>query len=201
MSLTQKDLNFVLKKKLPPIVIHLWEWLKEFGEGKDHEIDFRDFNQRIIKKRGKPYSDRWIKTAIEMMANAGIIVLGRKYHWAIWDVFLVPHPWYKEREKQNFQQWNFGSKGFGRKPQSTDDKVIQQQHKIQSLLGELNLSFSPKTIARLVKFGIRKIKAAIMMYRERSKTSPINNPQGWIIDCVRNEYWLDYCANLDALGV
>ncbi|HLO88744.1 MAG TPA: hypothetical protein VK203_27570 [Nostocaceae cyanobacterium] len=94
------------------------------------------------------------------------------------------------------------------------DKVTKQwefeekmrQHEILKLCLEAGIYFDPKksTTQELFDHEIEDIKKALNYFVKRGGTdknrrgeSIIKNPQGWLLECLRNEYWSEYEISLD----
>lgn len=193
---TEKHQRFCVKNKLFGCVRELYEYLvRTEGENAAIEVDLkREFNVWIAKRRGKPYNRLTIRRAWEKLIALRLILVHKRYSWSVWSCLLVsldqlkPRKKYRKRSKPN---------GFApSKPTNVDDQVKQQQHIFSHLLEAVGVKFQPKYLKRLLKFTKEELEKAIGHFQIRSQTTHIRNPQGWIVDCLHNSYWLDYEGNL-----
>lgn len=48
-----------------------------------------------------------------------------------------------------------------------------------------------RTTEEIYKYSLDDVLSALKLYQKRKETSKIWNPQGWLIECLRGEYWVD----------
>ena len=90
---TKRHQEISLEYELPPAAVNLWQWLlRHESQLELREIDLKDFNLWLGKKRGKPYHRETIKTAIKKLLDIGVVV-GRKLgeYWYLWELRLNEH--------------------------------------------------------------------------------------------------------------
>ena len=188
---TEKHLAYCLKHSIRCATLDVYQWLMLQGENVELEVDFKhEFNDWVAKKRGAPYHRDTIKRAIARLAELGIIRLGKKYSWCVWSLFVnsldrLTKP--RKKSGQRDRPRGFApSKGSNFK---TEDK--QQQHKYNTLLKDVGIVFQPRYLKRLLKFTLEEIQYAIALFIHRGGHEKINNPSGWIVECLRNAWWED----------
>ena len=80
-----------------------------------------------------------------------------------------------------------------------DIKERKRQLQIIKLCARYGILFNPKkqTTAELYKYPIEEIGESLELYKHRNKRRTIDNPQGFIINCLRYKFYEDsyYCAD------
>ena len=193
---TEKHQRYCIKHKLNGCVRELYEYLVQFeGENVAIEVDLKhEFNPWIVKRRVRPYHRDTIRRAWDKLRNLGLIRVQKRYTWAIWSCLLVSIDQLKPRKKSRKRSI---PRGFAPSKGSNDNEaVIQQQHIFSQLLETVQIKLQPKYLKRLLKYTKDEIEKAIALYRIRCQTTAIINPAGWIIECLRNAYWLDVSSHM-----
>ena len=52
------------------------------------------------------------------------------------------------------------------------------------------MPLNPQIKTEALKYTLAKVQAAIALYQERQQKKPIPNPQGFLTDCLRGQWWL-----------
>jgi hypothetical protein len=83
--------------------------------------------------------------------------------------------------------------------QNVDVKDSQRKLRIIQLCAKFGILFNPNkpTTDEIYKYAIEDIQQSLELFQQRNQTSPIKNPQGWLIDCLRYEFYLDSLYSLD----
>lgn len=55
----------------------------------------------------------------------------------------------------------------------------------------INFNAEKQTTEQIYKYPLEQIYWALRLFNKRSKTGTIDNPQGWLITCLRYQYWED----------
>jgi len=198
---TSEHRAIALEQKLTPAACWLWQWLLSQGEGVELEPDLKDFNDWITEHRGKPYNPKTLKNALQLLSEKQLISLGKKYNWSTWDMVVRPLQFLKKL-------WNkiplVGKKRHKPSAAKVENSINyhkrleqQQQNKrdlqmIESELLKVGIKFQPKYLKRLLKFTLDEIRESIQLYEIRSLSEGIiiRNPAGWMMECLRNAWWL-----------
>jgi len=191
MIWTNKHQQFCIKHQLTGCARELYEYLVQLeGENSALEIDLKhEFNPWVAKRRGKPYHRDTLKAAWDKLRNLGLIRVSKKYSWCVWSCLLVSLDQLKPRKKSRKRTQ---PRGFApSKDSNLEQSHLQQQHIFSQLLDQVKIKLQPKYLKRLFKYSVDEVKKAIALYQHRCLTSVINNPAGWLIECLRNAYWLD----------
>ena len=53
------------------------------------------------------------------------------------------------------------------------------------------MPLNPQIKTEALKYTLAKVQAAIALYQERQQKKPIPNPQGFLTDCLRGQWWLE----------
>ena len=191
MNWTDKHQKFCVKNRLFGCVRNLYEFLVlTEGENQHIEVDLKlEFNRWIETHRGQSYHRDTIKRAWNKLVELKLIVVHKRYSWAVWSCMLVSIDQLEPRKKSRKRK---RPRGFApSNPGNPVDQSEQQQHIFSDLLETVGISFQPRYLKRLLMFTKEELLKAIGLFQIRSQTSPILNPQGWIVECLRNQYWLD----------
>ena len=193
MNWTDKHHKFCVKNSLNGCVRNLYEFLvMTEGENQHIEVDLKhEFNHWIEKNRRQPYHRDTIKRAWNKLVELKLIIVHKRYSWCVYSCMMVSLDQLKPRKKSRKRN---PPRGFApSNPHSSEKELEQQQHIFSNLLNSVGISLQPKYLKRLLIFDLEELNEAIKLFKIRSSSSPIFNPQGWIIECLRNKYWLDYC--------
>lgn len=188
---TERHHAYCLKHNIRCAVLDVYQWLVAQGENVELEVDFKhEFNEWVRKKRGKGYHRDTIKKAIAYLAQLGVIRLGKKYSWCVWSLYVISLDRLTQPRKKSGNRSK--PRGFDpSKHSNSDDTVLQQQHKYNSLLDKVGIKFQPRYLKRLLKFTLEELNNAIALFHFRGGHEKINNPSGWIVECLRNGWWED----------
>ena len=198
---TKKHQELCLLKKLPPVACNLWQWLlRREQQAELREIDLRDFQTWVGKRRSQPYHRETIKGGMKNLIDGGII-LGRKLgeYWYLWDLRVLDPSKILEADQKNNQG---NSTGKVAKPlQSVEDEkeLFEQQQQ-----NNTPWSYQPEVIKLLEDNGIPLSKPLLKRHRWRSLEEwtnaltlywfnggpeVIGNPLGWLNHCLRQAWW------------
>lgn len=189
---TKRHQEISLEYELPPAAVNLWQWLlRHESQLELREIDLRDFNLWLGKKRGKPYHRETIKTAIKKLLEIGVVV-GRKLgeYWYLWELRLNEHS-KKFQETQVTLNQNLPNET----PESVSEASLkkeafqQQQRLIIQLLKEHNLPISKDLIKRHCWKNISEWESSILLFYCRGGQEEIKNPPGWLNQCLKYRWW------------
>ncbi len=85
------------------------------------------------------------------------------------------------------------------KQSPVDIKERKRQLQIIKLCARYGILFNPKkpTTAQLFKYPIEEIGESLELYKYRNSKNSIDNPQGFLINCLRYKFYEDsyYCAD------
>lgn len=188
---SDKHQKFCVKNRLTGCARDLYEFLVlTEGENQEIEVDLKhEYNSWIAKHRGKKYHRDTIKRAWNKLVELKLIIVSKRYSWCVWACMVVSIDQLKPRKKSRKRN---PPRGFApSNPGNFVEQTEQQQHIFSDLLNSINVQFQPRYLKRLLKFTKEELEKAITLFQIRSSTSPILNPQGWIVECLRNQYWLD----------
>lgn len=216
---TNKHEEFCFENKLPPICRILWQWLLREGMvGTEIEPDLSEFNEWIEKSRGKKYAHHYLKKAFNLLIEKRIVQIIKPFCWKINRILVRPIDWLKPRKKQqkkNLQNSNgsynsqpsnhttvaegdYSSSEFSMEEQAYIEEEQQRQHEILTLCAEYEIYFNPEKQPEVLTHDIEDVRCALQHYVKRGGgkfdcfgNPKILNPQGWLINCLRGEYWED----------
>lgn len=222
---TDKHDEYCLQEKIPPAAQYLWRWLLREGKvGTEVEPDLKEFNNEIAKKRGNPYSHNYLKEMFNLLCQKRVINIIKTFSWRFHRILVRPLDWLKPRRKKtekNLQNHNESYKTGGSNPQSADggynsssilttedmehlEVEHQRQQEVLNACAEYGIYFNPEKQPEAVQHDIEDVRCALQHFMKRGGHTKDNfnkpripNPQGWLIDCLRNRYWEDDNLQLD----
>ncbi|MEH2459135.1 hypothetical protein [Nostoc sp.] len=215
---TAKHDAYCYKHHIPPAAKTLWQWLMRQGEiASEIEPDLSEFNAWVAKSRGRPYAHNYVKKIFEILVSCRVLQVVKRYSWKISKLLVRPLSWLnppkKPREK-NFQNNNSSYKKDPSNDTNAEQGVnsssnsltlttidfveMERRHEILSACAEYQIYFHPKkqTTRHLLEFDIESVKKALEHFVKRGGHQIINNPQGWLINCLRNHYWQEEAFGL-----
>ncbi|MEM9922517.1 MAG: hypothetical protein AAF915_01965 [Cyanobacteria bacterium P01_D01_bin.50] len=88
------------------------------------------------------------------------------------------------------------SSNINNQPETTNQLDIKEHHRKLQIIkacAKYGILFNPKktTTNEIYKYPIEDINASLKLFKQRNKEGLIDNPQGWLIDCLRYGYWED----------
>jgi len=198
---TKKHQELCLLKKLPPVACNLWQWLlRREQQAELREIDLRDFQTWVGKRRSKPYHRETIKGGMKNLIDTGII-LGRKLgeYWYLWDLRVLDPSKILEADQKN--EASNSTEKVPKPLQSVEDEkeLFEQQQQ-----NNTPWSYQPEVIKLLEDNGIPLSKPLLKRHRWRSLEEwtnaltlywfnggpeAIGNPLGWLNHCLRQAWW------------
>lgn len=216
---TNKHEEFCYENKIPPIAKTLWQWLLSEGMvGTEIEPDLSEFNEWVAKSRGKKYSHEYLKKAFNLLVECRVVQVMKSFCWKIHRILVRPIDWLKPRKKQpkkNLQTSNqisnsqyssdrsadggdYSSSEFTQEEQAYIECEQERQHEILRLCAEYEIYFNPEKQPEILAYDIEDVQCALQHYVKRGGGKfdmfgqpKILNPQGWLINCLRNGYWED----------
>lgn len=197
---TKKYDEFCLSQGLRPSSKLLMAWIvrrtKNFVAS-EIEIDLRDFNKWIGKKRGKPYDRKTLKYALAQLLDKteGLVVSLTRVAWYYFKLHVKPLSYL---DRDNIPK-------TGKSPQTESSKTLwhhssadktykqQQQNIIQidNLLQKVGLKYDNQAINRIWRLSgkcIERIVKAVELLLYRHQTTAIAKPHGFIIECLKHNW-------------
>jgi hypothetical protein len=204
---------FCYQHHIPPAAKTLWQWLMRQGQiASEIEPDLSEFNAWVAKVRGKPYAHNYLKKIFEILVSCRVLQVIKQYSWKITKLLVRPLSWLnppkKPREKNlhnhnssyNSQPSNptnaeqgLNSSSNSITPTTAEFEELERQHEILTACAEYEIYFDPnkRTTRNLLEFDIEDVRLALKHFVKRGGHQEIKNPQGWLINCLRNCYWQD----------
>ncbi|MEH2263825.1 hypothetical protein [Nostoc sp.] len=211
---------YCYKHHIPPAAKTLWQWLMRQGEiATEIEPDLSEFNAWVAKSRGKPYAHNYLKKIFEILVSCRVLQVIKQYSWKITKLLVRPLSWLnppkKPREKKLYNhnssydsspsndtnaEPGVNSSSNTLTPTTAEFEEKELQHDILTACAEYQIYFDPnkRTTRHLFEFDIEDVRNALKHFSLRGGHQAINNPQGWLINCLRNCYWQDEKFTLSA---
>lgn len=207
---TPKHVDLAIAKKLTKNAWALWEWLvvREKLEGKTEVIDLKDFNSYVAKKTGKPLDNRTLKASCDRLEEAGILKFDnfttfiRRVSVKLIRELLPP----KLRCRDcNLPASNADLQASNRYSAEQGDIAVAASLYLTSQIGEeviktleenvtkceeAGINFSSEDAATILTWeDVADVEAAIKLFYKRGGHSKINNPEGWLRDCLEKRWF------------
>jgi hypothetical protein len=173
---TKKHDDFCLEHQITPSAQLLWRWLMTEGQPGDRiEIDLKlEFNIWVAKHRIQGgFSPPTLKTALDQLESAGVIVIERTYTWSIHAVVYRALKWLKNNSR-NKKEIYVESPPM---PQFVKDKVEQQQQEVavRTELKTWGIEYRDRDWKAILVHGIENIKLSLSLSDLAYGRSPIKN--------------------------
>ncbi|MFN6527374.1 hypothetical protein [Nostoc sp. ChiSLP03a] len=215
---TEAHEAFCYQHHIPPAAKILWQWLIRQGQiASEIEPDLSEFNTWVAKSRGKPYAHNYLKKIFEILVSCRVVQVIKQYSWKITKLLVRPLSWLnppkKPREKKLYNhnssynsppsndtnaEPGVNSSSNNITPTTAEFIELERQHEILTACAEYEIYFDPnkRTTRQLFEFAIEEVRLALKHFVKRGGNQAINNPQGWLINCLHNSYWEDETLNL-----
>lgn len=198
---------------IPPAAKTLWQWLMRQGEiAAEIEPDLSEFNAWVAKSRGKPYAHNYLKKIFEILVSCRVLQVIKQYSWKITKLLVRPLSWLNPPKKPREKKLHNHNSSYNSQPSndtnaepevnSSSNSITlttaefeekELQHDILTACAEYQIYFDPnkRTTRNLFEFDIDYIREALNHFAKRGGHQAIKNPQGWLINCLRECYWQD----------
>lgn len=206
---TQKHQELCLKYGIKAAYQQFWYWLINYAKpGKVIEITLHEFNAWVEKQTGESLSQRHLKNLIKRLLDFGLVKLLKKYNWHEFKLIIKPIEWLEPRKIQAEQKSeNFtNSSTLAAQPQENTSENSQDVNQQQHISSPINTHVSEETKNEIKQLCLsadihlpdkceiyyypkEKITIALGFLLLRNKRDTIPNRIGWLIDCLRWEYW------------
>lgn len=205
---TEKHLKYCIAQRLTPTAIKLYQWLLgEIQEGYTEVVDLRDFQKMVAKQRGKAHDFRIIQSAVERLAEAGILKTCKKYSNFLWKWTirpinrllypLIPKPKIYEKRSQipNLAPSNSSDPVQGVLTTTTDlinklpEELVLKVETNLDLCEQAGIFYDPTDVPEIMLENPEDIKAAIAYYQEYSSRKIVKNPPGFLRKCLELRWW------------
>jgi hypothetical protein len=208
MNWTQKHDQFCLENKLTPTAKLLWQWLVhnyKTEEVIEPELEL-EFNAWIKKHFGKGRSPNTIKDAFNRLIECEAIQKIKQWNWH--EVRIITFPPYFFRVKKNLrnrhqiderQPSNDLSTETPHSSSSIDinhysvieEEDIAEGEKVLDTCEFAGIVFNPIQSPEILQYSFEDVEAAIALFRQRGGHKKIKNPQGWLLQCLRREWFVE----------
>ena len=218
MNWTKKHKQYALATGLTPSSECLWQWLVEQkSEGDYCEPDLREFNRWVSRWRKRQgFCQKTLKTAFNQLVEWGVIEVVKSF--GTWHTFrvllqsicsLMP----SARPQKKVQHSETISDSQPSNPETASDNLLQQQQR--SAPPRLPASQAEPEVVELcvnngipfedyfhiAPFSIYEVKQAILYYWRTKGCFTKPNPQGWLIYCLRFEWWRSSTGTDSSVGL
>lgn len=198
MNFTKKHEEWSLFFGLRPSTRLIWSDIIRKTKGdrvEELEIDLRQINKWVAKKRGRGYDRKTLKYAIAQLEERteGLIVIRKKYSWHTYKILVRPLSFLSEKKSQNQETPPNPSNGNPRFSEVNQDREVKQQQqnisKLDGLLRKVGLRYDQDALCRIWQLSGKCLDRVtqtieLMLYRH-SSVSDVRRPHGFVIDCLQ----------------
>jgi hypothetical protein len=205
---TKKHDEFCLAHNIRPAAAYLWRYLMRQTEANaEQELDFNRFSHWVKKHRRDGFDRSTLLEVITQLVEVGVVKELKVYSWHTRRVVCFD---LKTVLAEKSRSRGFGKPTPSRNPRRFKEiperKVRQQQlnktiEEIRRLSNEAGLKFDEAALTELAMHGTEAVEASIALYRVRSITSEIGNPEGWVRQCVRKGWHLSEATDRSSLSI
>ncbi|HIK04590.1 MAG TPA: hypothetical protein IGS40_07745 [Trichormus sp. M33_DOE_039] len=193
---TQEHEAYCYKHRISPAAKSLWQWLMLEGQiSEEIEPDLSAFNNWVEKVRGKGYAHNYLKKIFDQLVEHRVIQVVKQYSWKIFKLLVRPLEWLKPPKKpreKKLHNHNYSYDSDTSNQQSSVPSNTQQQPSNiddnLATLAENGINFDDG-IKEVLERPKHEIKLAILMFNLRGGFEKIENPEGFIRDCLRGYWW------------
>lgn len=193
---TEEHEAFCYKHHICPAAKSLWQWLMRQGViSSEIEPDLSEFNATVAKARGKGYCHNYLKQAFNQLVEHRVIQVVKQYCWKIFKLLVRPLEWLKPPRKKRSKNLQNNNSSYKTDPSNDNSVVtgnIQQQHSNssinQELLSESSIYFDGDA-TEVLERPTWEVKVALTLFKIRGGFDKIENPEGFIRNCLRGRWW------------
>mgnify|MGYP001814571442 CR=1 FL=1 len=158
-------------------------------------LNFHKINQEIGKTRIKGcFSAGHLNNVKKQILNSPVVKVVNKFAPYVYEIILLPFADCKKNEKsaQKMKQDSAAAKPEKPEPEKdielvAEDSGIDQQQLISTdiVCKNAGIKYDKPDLPKIARYGIDAIVKSVQMYKERSLTSFIKNPEGWLRRCLQ----------------
>ncbi len=74
---------------------------------------------------------------------------------------------------------------------ASNTDVFESESEILETCKEAGIPFHPNEAGNVLKHSINEVREAVAHFWRRGGHDKIENPQGWLIECLRRQWWKD----------
>ncbi|MEA5626613.1 hypothetical protein [Nostoc sp. UHCC 0251] len=208
---TEEHDVFCYQHHIPPAAKILWQWLMRQGQiASEIEPDLSEFNAWVAKTRGKPYAHNYLKKIFEILVSCRVLQVIKQYSWKITKLLVRPLSWLNPPKKPREKKLHNHNSSYDSPPSNdisaeqglnsssnsitlttAEFEELERQHEILTTCAEYEIYFDPnkRTTRNLLEFDIEDVQLALKHFVKRGGNQAINNPQGWLINCLCDRKW------------
>lgn len=166
------------------------------GQTQNLEIDLRLFNTWLKRHRGNGYDRKTLKAALIQLdeLTKGLILVEKTYTWAIHRLLIRPLSFVLSQnspKSEKTPQLPTLNPMFGGEHKKATAK--QQQHniaKLDALFQKVGINYDQHALLRIWRLAGKSMDSIteaveMLLHRHSTQTDKINNPQGWIVNCLK----------------
>lgn len=193
---TDKHDAYCLEHRIAPSAKLLWQWLLSRSEALEQEPDLAEFNDWIGKHRGETYHRDTLKRALAQLINCKIVTPLKRFSWRIWrfvlrPIALITTPPMPRKNSHNRDEMRDPQPSNPQSAVREDLAAAASDSEILETCEQVGIPFRPSEAGNLLKNSINDVLLAIAHFWCRGGHEKIENPQGWLIECLRRRWWED----------
>lgn len=190
--------------------LYLWLYNKKIVGQKTtvYVRDFLKWYRRNTKEDGGKLSDRYASRLFEDLNKLGFAEVESKgfgrFEVVLFDYLLVLGTKKQKSKKKSDAPKPQASESVSNRPDSNAPPLIKQQQQATTnkILRDVGIKFDRLDLPKIARYGVDSIVKAAKMFKERSLTSVIRNPEGWMRRCLQcgwHKNWQEDAVPRDAI--
>lgn len=161
------------------------------------EIDLKQFNKWIERKRGRGYDPKTLKDALDMICDRsdGMVVVFKRYTWYCQKLIVKPLAFFERNNSHEIGETTENESLNGAWRRSSNDEMLQQQQQnlntINNLAKKVGLNYDHDALLkiwRLAGKSVDRVIKAIELMLYRNHTAQISKPHGFLIECLKRNW-------------
>jgi hypothetical protein len=164
-------------------------------------VNFHHLNKEISKYRKKPFVRATLNYVRDQILSSSAVKVLKQHSAYVYEIILLPLNGQKkiEQNEQNLTEISHEEKAYDADAASDTELLsektgIEQQQLIETniLCQSAGINYDRVDLPKIAKYGIHALKVAISMLEERSLTSIIKNPEGWLRRCLECGWYKEW---------
>ena len=194
---TDKHDAYCLEHRIAPSAKLLWQWLVSRSEAPEQEPDLAEFNGWVEKHRGDSYHRDTLKRALSQLIDCKVVTPLKKFTWRIWrfvlrPIALIASPPIPRKNSHNRDEMRDPCHSNSQSVVAEDIAAAAiSNSEILGICEQAGIPFRPDEAKNVVSESVEDVRCALVHFWRRGGREKIENPQGWLIECLRRRWWED----------
>lgn len=212
MSWTKKHDHFARACNFTQSMEHLTRWQlrrAKLNEPSEIEINLRIFNKEVAEQRiDGEYHRKTLSTAMKRLDSEsnGMITIMKRYSPWVYRVLIRPLSFVERIESAKCASTPKPTTGNPMYDAEHKKRAIEQQQqnisKIDALFSKVGLKYDRSALLKIWRYSGKCLdnivsSVELLLYRHSTQEKEIGNPNGFIIECLRDGWYKDFDLNYE----